>query len=80
VALFGFLLLREFLRDASRNKVPDAWSSKTHNRLPHEAVEKVFGRILIIFMRYNFMRVNQTLKIPSRWLLASLPRFVKCLV
>ena len=38
------LSLREFLRLASRDKVPDhSWLSKTRSRLPHEVHETVFG-------------------------------------
>src|SRR5215472_1407942 len=41
------LSLREFLRLASRDKVPDhSWLSKTRCRLPHEVHEKVFAWIL----------------------------------
>ena len=41
------LSLREFLRLASRDKVPDhSWLSKTRCRLPHEVHEKVFAFIL----------------------------------
>ena len=37
------LSLREFLRLAHREKVPDhSWLSKTRSRLPHEVHEKVF--------------------------------------
>jgi len=43
------LSLREFLRLASRNKVPDhSWLSKTRSRLPHEVHEKVFGWVLAL--------------------------------
>ena len=43
------LSLREFLRLASRDKVPDhSWLSKTRNRLPHEVHEKVFGWVLAL--------------------------------
>jgi transposase len=36
--------LRDFLRLANRDKVPDhSWLSKTRSRLPHEVHEKVFG-------------------------------------
>src|SRR4249920_3541851 len=41
------LSLREFLRLANRDKVPDhSWLSKTRSRLPHEVHEKVFTWIL----------------------------------
>src|SRR6202140_607735 len=41
------LSLREFLRLASRDKVPDhSWLSKTRSRLPHEVHEQVFVWIL----------------------------------
>jgi transposase len=39
--------LRDFLRLANRDKVPDhSWLSKTRSRLPHEVHETVFGWIL----------------------------------
>jgi transposase len=39
--------LRDFLRLANRDKVPDhSWLSKTRSRLPHEVHEKVFGWVL----------------------------------
>jgi transposase len=39
--------LRDFLRLATRDTVPDhSWLSKTRSRLPHEVHEKVFGWIL----------------------------------
>jgi transposase len=39
--------LRDFLRLANRDKVPDhSWLSKMRSRLPHEAHEKVFGWVL----------------------------------
>ena len=39
--------LRDFLRLAHRNKVPDhSWLSKTRSRLPHEVHEKVLGWVL----------------------------------
>src|SRR5208282_1881193 len=41
------LSLREFLRLAHREKVPDhSWLSKTRSRLPHEVHEKVFEFVL----------------------------------
>jgi transposase len=41
------LSLREFLRLANRDKVPDhSWLSKTRSRLPHEVHEQVFVWIL----------------------------------
>jgi transposase len=43
------LSLREFLRLASRDTVPDhSWLSKTRSRLPHEVHEKVFGWVLAL--------------------------------
>ena len=43
------LSLREFLRLAHREKVPDhSWLSKTRSRLPHEVHEKVFEWVLKI--------------------------------
>ena len=39
--------LRDFLRLANRDNVPDhSWLSKMRSRLPHEAHEKVFGWVL----------------------------------
>lgn len=39
--------LRDFLRLANRDKVPDhSWLSKTRGRLPHEVHEQVFGWVL----------------------------------
>ena len=39
--------LRDFLRLANRDKVPDhSWLSKTRSRLPHDAHENVFGWVL----------------------------------
>ena len=39
--------LRDFLRLANRDKVPDhSWLSKTRSRLPREVHEKVFGWVL----------------------------------
>jgi hypothetical protein len=39
--------LRDFLRLANRDKVPDhSWLSKTRSLLPHEVHEKVFGWLL----------------------------------
>ena len=39
--------LRDFLRLAQRDKVPDhSWLSKTRSRLPHEVHEQVFGWVL----------------------------------
>src|ERR1700682_3873639 len=41
--------LRDFLRMATREKVPDhSWLSKTRSRLPHEVHEKVFGWVLAL--------------------------------
>ena len=41
------LSLRDFLRLANRDKVPDhSWLSKTRSRLPHEVHEKVFAWVL----------------------------------
>jgi transposase len=43
------LSLREFLRLANRDKVPDhSWLSKTRSRLPHEVHEQVFGWVLAL--------------------------------
>src|SRR6202171_3455539 len=43
------LSLRDFLRLANRDKVPDhSWLSKTRSRLPHEVHEKVFGWVLAL--------------------------------
>ena len=41
--------LRDFLRLANRDKVPDhSWLSKTRSRVPHEVHEKVFGWVLAL--------------------------------
>ena len=41
--------LRDFLRLANREKVPDhSWLSKTRSRLPHEVHERVFGWVLAL--------------------------------
>ena len=41
--------LRDFLRLANRDKVPDhSWLSKTRSRLPHEVHEKVFGWVVAL--------------------------------
>jgi transposase len=41
--------LRDFLRLANREKVPDhSWLSKTRSRLPHEVHEKVFDWVLVL--------------------------------
>ena len=41
------LSLREFLRLATREKVPDhSWLSKTRSRLPHEVHDQIFGWVL----------------------------------
>jgi hypothetical protein len=41
--------LRDFLRLANRDKVPDhSWLSKTRSRLPHEVHDKVFGWVLAL--------------------------------
>ena len=51
------LSLREFLRLASRDKVPDhSWLSKTRSRLPHEVHEKVFAFILQLIGRSRRQR------------------------
>jgi transposase len=43
------LSLREFLRLANRDKVPDhSWLSKTRSRLPHEVHEEIFGWVLAL--------------------------------
>ena len=49
LAVSDSLSLREFLRLASRDKVPDhSWLSKTRSRPPHEVHEKVFGWVLAL--------------------------------
>jgi transposase len=41
--------LRDFLRLANREKVPDhSWLSKTRSQLPHEVHERVFGWVLAL--------------------------------
>ena len=45
----GSSSLRDFLRLANREKVPDhSWLSKTRSRLPHEAHERAFGWVLAL--------------------------------
>ncbi len=59
--------LRDFLRLANRDKVPDhSWLSKTRSRLPHEVHEQVFGWILKL--------VAEQGQHPVLWLLMPLAR------
>jgi transposase len=51
------LSLREFLRLASRERVPDhSWLSKTRGRLPQEVHETVFGWVLALIARQGLVR------------------------
>ena len=51
------LSLREFLRLAHREKVPDhLWLSKTRSRLPHEVHEKVFEFVLKIVVERGLVK------------------------
>lgn len=49
--------LRDFLRLANRDKVPDhSWLSKTRSRLPHEVHQQVFGWILNIVAVHGLIK------------------------
>jgi transposase len=49
--------LREFLRLANRDKIPDhSWLSKTRGRLPHEAHEKVFEFVLKLVAEHGLLK------------------------
>jgi transposase len=49
--------LRDFLRLANRDKVPDhSWLSKTRSRLPHEVHEQVFGWILSLVAEHGLVQ------------------------
>src|SRR5512140_3785815 len=49
--------LRDFLRLAHRDKVPDhSWLSKTRSRLPHEVHEQVFGWVLALIARHGLVK------------------------
>jgi transposase len=51
------LSLREFLRLASRDKVPDhSWLSKTRSRLAHEVHEEVFGWVLALVAEHGLVK------------------------
>src|ERR1700736_5942490 len=51
------LSLRDFLRLANRDKVPDhSWLSKTRSRLPHEVHEKVFGWVLDLVAGHGLVK------------------------
>ena len=51
------LSLREFLRLANRDRVPDhSWLSKTRSRLPHEVHEKVFGWVLKLIAEHGLVK------------------------
>src|ERR1700693_3956385 len=51
------LSLREFLRLASRDTVPDhSWLSKPRSRLPHEVHDKVFGWVLNLVAEYGLVK------------------------
>ena len=51
------LSLREFLRLASRDKVPDhSWLSRTRSRLPHEVHEEVFGWVLALAAEHGLVK------------------------
>ena len=52
--------LRDFLRLANRDKVPDhSWLSKTRSRLPHEVHEKVFGWVLALVAERGLVKGEQ---------------------
>ena len=49
--------LRDFLRLAQRDRVPDhSWLSKTRSRLPHEVHEKVFGWVLALVAEHGLVK------------------------
>ena len=49
--------LREFLRLAATDRVPDhSWLSKTRGRLPHEVHERVFGWVLALIAERGLVR------------------------
>ncbi len=49
--------LRDFLRLATRDKVPDhSWLSKTRSRLPHEVHEKVFSFVLRLVADHGLVK------------------------
>jgi len=49
--------LRDFLRLANRDKVPDhSWLSKMRSRLPHEVHEQVFGWILKLVGKHGLVQ------------------------
>jgi transposase len=49
--------LRDFLRLANRDKVPDhSWLSKTRSRLPHEVHEQVFAWILNLVAEHGLVK------------------------
>src|SRR5512134_1922066 len=51
------LSLREFLRLATTDRVPDhSWLSKTRSRLPHEIHEKVFGWVLALIAERGLVK------------------------
>ena len=53
--------LRDFLRLANRDRVPDhSWLSKTRSRLPHEVHEKVFGWVLKLVAERGLVTVSYT--------------------
>ena len=57
VALRDSFSLRDFLRLSNIEKVPDhSWLSRMRSRLPHEAHEKVFGRVLKLVAERGLVR------------------------
>jgi transposase len=49
--------LRDFLRLANRDKVPDhSWLSKTRSRLPHEVHQQVFGWIFNLVAMHGLVK------------------------
>jgi transposase len=51
------LSLREFLRLATTDRVPDhSWLSKTRSRLPHEVHEAVFGWVLALIAEHGLVK------------------------
>lgn len=69
----GYYSLRDFLRLANRDNVPDhSWLSKTRCRLPHEVHEKVFGWVLALVAERGLVKgerigVDGSTMEPSPW-------------
>lgn len=54
------LLLREFLRLSTREKVPEhSWLSKTRSRLPHELHDKILGWVLALVAAHDLVKAER---------------------